>query len=225
MEKYLKLFLKTVGVFFLFYCNVLLIYIPIFIFKLDVSKISSSTKNLLSIFADIILIIILLFIYRNSIKDDIKKFKNNFTSSMNVATNWWAIGVIGMFACNAFITYVLHGGQAGNEQAVQSLIAKSPLYMIISAGILAPIIEELVFRKNLNIFKNKLIFAIVSGFLFGLAHVLGNVNSWIDWFFILPYGFLGFAFARAYSKTDTICVPITMHMIHNTLLVILSIIR
>ena len=128
-----------------------------------------------------------------------------------------------MMASNLVINS-LAGGVAGNEQTVQSMISSLPWLMLINAGILAPINEEIIFRKSFkNVIKNKWIFVLVSGFVFGLMHVLGNVNSWIDVLYIIPYGALGGAFAYAYHKTDTIFTPISFHMFHNIVLVLVSI--
>ena len=54
--------------------------------------------------------------------------------------------------------------------------------------------------------------------------MLGNITSLFDLLYVLPYGSLGCAFAASYYDTDTIFTPIIFHMIHNIVLVILSII-
>ena len=60
-----------------------------------------------------------------------------------------------VYIFNIFINFVLRLGQSQNESAVQDMIKTSPILMIVFAGILAPIIEEIVFRKSLkNVFKN-----------------------------------------------------------------------
>ena len=130
-----------------------------------------------------------------------------------------------MMVSNLIITYVFKAGGAGNENAVQEMIKSLPWLMVIDAGILAPFNEEIVFRKTLkDVFSNKWIFILGSFLLFGGAHVLGNVNTWVDCLYIIPYGALGGAFAFAYSKTDTVFTSMSMHMIHNLILVVFSII-
>ena len=64
----------------------------------------------------------------------------------------------------------------------------------------------------------------ISGLLFGLAHVIGQTNIWTDWLYVIPYGVLGCSFAASYSDTDTIFTPILFHMIHNIVLIVTSII-
>ena len=98
--------------------------------------------------------------------------------------------------------------------------------MIIYAGIIGPIVEELVFRKSLkNVFKNKWVFVIISGVLFGLLHVIGfELKTPLELLYILPYGSLGAMFAYMDYEIDSTFPSIIMHMLHNTVLVILSVV-
>ena len=96
--------------------------------------------------------------------------------------------------------------------------------MVIIAGFIAPFNEEIVFRKTLkDVFKNKWVFAFLSFLLFGGAHVIGEATTLIDYLYIIPYGALGGAFALAYHDTDTIFTSLTLHMVHNLVLSLLSI--
>ena len=95
--------------------------------------------------------------------------------------------------------------------------------MILTAGVLAPFNEEIVFRKTLyDIFDNKWLFAFFSFLLFGGAHVMGG-TSLVDYLYIIPYGALGGAFALAYYETKTVFTSMSFHMIHNIILVLMSI--
>ena len=86
-------------------------------------------------------------------------------------------------------------------------------------------IEEIIFRKCYkNAFSNKWLFIILSSLVFGSLHVITSMTSLMDLLFIIPYGSLGAAFAIMYQKTDTIYTSMLMHMLHNTILIILSII-
>ena len=59
--------------------------------------------------------------------------------------------------------------------------------------------------------------------MFGGAHVIDSAKTFIDILYIIPYGALGGAFALAYYDTDTIFTSMTMHMIHNLILCIISV--
>ena len=226
MEKktLIKNIVKLIIVFIIFNESYLLQYIPIILFKMDVAKISNSVNVLLNAFSNVILVIIFFLMYRKDLIKEFKKFKANLFENINVAFNYWLVGLFIMVISNIFINIFFKTGGAANEQAVQKMISSLPLVMLINAGIIAPFNEEIVFRKTLkDVFKNKYVFYLLSFLIFGLAHVVGNVTSWVDYLYMIPYGALGGAFALAYYKTDSIYTSMSMHMFHNFILTFLSI--
>ena len=62
---------------------------------------------------------------------------------------------------------------------------------------------------------------ITSGLLFGLVHVMG-ANNYFEYLLIVPYGALGFMFAKTITETDNIYSTILLHMLHNGALTILA---
>lgn len=220
-----KQIIKGIIIFILFYLSSYIQLIPIYLFKLDISKLDGTSKVALSTFSNIVLLIILILIYRKELYKEWKIFKDNLYANIDLGFKYWSIGLIVMFISNIFINIVLKNGQAANEQAVQEMITYAPLLMVLNAGIIAPIIEELTFRKAFkNMFNKKWVFILTSGIIFGALHVVTSITSIIDLLYIIPYSSLGIAFAYMYYKTDTVYTPISMHMIHNTILTIISII-
>ncbi len=101
---------------------------------------------------------------------------------MDVAIKYWLIGLIIMGTSNVLITFLATGAQASNEMGVQTMIHGAPLASFLAAGILAPIIEELTFRKSFfDALKNKWLFILTSGLIFGGLHVI-SATSWQDFF-------------------------------------------
>jgi len=114
---------------------------------------------------------------------------------------------------------------AGNEERVQSIIKALPLVSFINIGILGPIVEEFTFRKTLyDLFKNKDIFVIVSGLLFGFMHIILSYTSAWDFIYIIPYAALGICLSMMYKNTKNLLTPMMMHIIHNVILTLISII-
>lgn len=211
-------------IFFLFYYSSLLQLIPIALFNLNLEKITTTQQVILTTFSDIILILILFIIFRKELINEWKIFKKNILENIDTGVKYWLIGLGTMMISNIIITFILKMGQAANEQAVQQMISALPWLMVITAGILAPCIEEIVFRKCFkNAFPNKWLFISLSGLVFGSLHVITSMTSPLDLLYIIPYGALGASFAAMYQKTDTIYIPIAMHMFHNTALILLSI--
>lgn len=223
-QDFIKNIVKLVIVFVLFYNSYLFQYIPIFALHMDVKHISGSTNVMLSAFSNIIMCFILFFMYKKELTTEWKRFREKFTENIDCGFKYWSLGLVGMIISNLVLNLIFQAGQAANEQAVQKMITYLPWLMVINAGLLAPFIEEIVFRKTFkNVFHGKWTFILITGILFGLVHVIGNLNSFVDFLFIIPYGCLGISFAFCYYKTDTVFTSMFMHMFHNSVLVLLSI--
>lgn len=220
----LKEIKKSILVFVLFYFSSYIQLIPIYAFNLNLSNLSGTNKVLLSIFSNTILLSILILLYKNELIEDFKKYKNKLGSNIDTGFKYWFFGLIGMFISNIIINVIMKNGQAENEKIVQQMISYAPILMIINAGLIAPIIEEITFRKAFkNVLKGKWLFILTSGIIFGALHVITKLTSPIDLLYIIPYSSLGIAFAYMYYKTNTIYTSTTMHIIHNSILTILSI--
>ncbi len=218
----LMVLLQSFIVFGLFYYSAYFQYIPISLF--DIKKATPSINVLLSTFSTIVLLIILFLIYRSDLKKEWKIFKKKPGEIMNTTFGYWFIGIIIMLVSNSLIIWLTKSGGANNEILVQEMIKALPIVMLIDAGLCAPFNEEIVFRKAIRkIINNKWFYVFISGFLFGLLHVIGSGKTLVDFLYIIPYGSLGAAFALSYYETKTIFSSIFMHMIHNTVLISLSI--
>ena len=193
------------------------------LFGIDLRNSSLLVQQIVSLAVNLAFPILLIIVYRNDLRKDFKKIKKNYSSYLEIAITYYVIGLVGMVVSNYILQFVLHLGIAGNESSVRELISSIPFYMVISACIIAPFQEEMVFRKTVKeMINNKTIFIIASGLIFGGLHIIGNINSALDLLYILPYGLLGSIFAIIYTKTDNIWVSIFVHAMHNTILVMLQ---
>lgn len=219
---YIRQIVKGVITFILFYYSSYFQWIPILLF--NIKKLTGSLQVLLSSFSNIILLIILFFMYRKELKKEWIIFKSKFLENIDVGFKAWIIGLLGMIFFNFIFNVLLQGGQANNEEAVQSMISALPWLMLINAGFIAPLIEEIIFRKVFrNIFRKKWVFILTSGVVFGLMHVITSSSNLLDFLYFIPYSCLGLSFAYAYDKTDTVFTSTFIHIVHNTILVLLSI--
>ena len=214
---------KGLVTFLIFYFSSYLQVIPIVLFNIDVNNYTASDLAIVNTFTDLILVLILIVLYFKELKKEFKSFKKNWKLNMDAAFKYWFIGLMIMCISNIAIGLITSLGTSSNEQAVQTLVSSNPYLMLFTAGILAPIAEELTFRKGVSkIFKNKWVYATASGLIFGLLHVIGSGNI-LEYLYVIPYGSLGFFFALAYYDTKSIYPSIIMHAIHNSALILLSI--
>ena len=217
-----KLFM-FLGILFLF---LFLDYIFIFsYYSFDIQEINKITtlKSMIFVFAKYFVLIGLFFInYRKYLKQKVIDFKNNFVKYFKISVKNWFLGFIIMIISNMIINSFIPG-LGKNEEGVQQLITEIPIIAFIMTTVFAPFVEEMIFRKYLqDAIKNKTAFMILSGLIFGLVHVMG-FDSWLEYILIIPYGALGFMFAKTLNETDNIYSTIMMHMLHNGVLTLLSI--
>ena len=169
------------------------------------------------------LILLLIFIlkYGKYLREKWFDFIKNIKNYFEISFKNWLIGFIIMIVSNLIISSLIKGlGQ--NESSVQLLIKQMPLIAFVVTTIFAPFIEEMIFRKCLqDCFDNKTLYMIISGLLFGLIHVMGSGNIY-EYLLIIPYGALGFMFAKTINETDNIYSTILLHMLHNGALTILA---
>ena len=218
MKNKLKNIIKTLGLFILFFT---ISAIPILIFNIDITKFTTLDALLYTFFCNITFLIIIIACYIKTLKKDFKSFFKNFINNFEESFKYYLIGVAIMIISNLIITLVLGGGVGENEELVRSYIDIAPLLMFVEVAIYAPFAEELLFRKSIrDLIKNKWIYILVSGGIFGALHVTG-INSMFDLLYLIPYCSLGFTFAFIYSKTDNIFSTITIHSMHNAVTLIL----
>lgn len=175
--------------------------------------------NILLITFDFLTLGILIFIYRKDFKKSVDELSKDFKNKLSFSLKLWLFGLLFMMVSNSLIDVIV-SGIAENEAINRVIIDKYTLYAIPSVIIIAPICEEIIFRLSLKkIFKNDMLFAFISGLLFGLAHVIGSTG--LELLYILPYGALGFVFAYIFAKTKNILCPILMHMLHNFICIVI----
>ena len=129
-----------------------------------------------------------------------------------------------MIISNLIITNITNIDTSTNQEYIVKLLGSYPIYMIISAAIIAPLTEELIFRLNFRkIFSSNLLYIILSGITFGAMH-LSVATSIQELLYIIPYSIPGFIFAYTYTKSKNIYVPISLHLLHNTFTLVLQLI-
>ncbi len=217
----LFIFIITILIFFL---SSLLQLIPISIFNLDINNIDSGIQILLNMFSNVACMLILVLLYKETLKEDFKVFKKEYKKILDKAFGIWVLGLVAMAVSNLIINYASPNEIANNEKTIRDMINISPYLMLISTSLIAPIIEELTFRAAFKkIIKNGIVFVVVSALVFGSLHVISTINNAYDYLYLIPYCSLGFAFSYMYYKTQNIYAPITLHVTHNFIITILNI--
>lgn len=144
---------------------------------------------------------------------------------------WTYLGVFFLFFILMFVwvnitTLIFPSTQNGSEimKEAANLTGISYFVMrILYSSLVAPIVEELVFRVLLMIalskFKKYYLDVVVSSTLFSLIHVLQY--AWVLTDFIV-YAGAGFLFCMLFRYTRSVYWPMALHILWNTFLIIAS---
>ena len=92
------------------------------------------------------------------------------------------------------------------------------ILIILHAGLLAPIVEEIVYRKSIfEAIKNPAIFVVVSGIIFGFFHCLSG-----DFQNIIKYAIPGFVFGILYLYDKNTMSNYLIHLLYNIIIILLA---
>ena len=192
------------------------------LYRLGINIDSIYLRLIITVISWIVFMIFIFLVYRKSLIEEFKLYKDNFKSFFIFGLKVWFISLSMMVISNILISFV-YSSNSVNEEVVQSFLVKYPIYTTISTLIYAPFVEEIIFRKSLRgIFNNKALYILISGLIFGLCHVVAGIDNTMELLYLIPYGIMGASFAYIYSKTNSIFVSMSMHFIHNLITLIIS---
>ncbi|MDD2504964.1 MAG: CPBP family intramembrane metalloprotease, partial [Bacilli bacterium] len=99
------------------------------------------------------------------------------------------------------------------------LIESAPGMMMLSSVIIAPFIEEVIFRLGFKkVIKNKVLFILISGLIFGLMHIIpSSLSLFVLMLQSIIYISLGVVLAYIYEKEKNIYLVIIPHALNNLL--------
>ena len=213
-----KTFFK--GIFFILLYFLLSLIIYSFLYQDIYNETNLIIANIATIFADLLILFIFIFIFRKKIIPDFYNFKKDFQKYIKDYYKYWLVGLGLMIVSNLIISLII-GDMPTNEEVNRTMLLNLPLSSIISMVIVAPIIEELITRKTFKeVFNKEYIYILFSGLLFGSLHLLAAENL-LEILYIIPYTVLGCAFAKMYYDSDNIWVNIFFHSIHNLIAILI----
>lgn len=220
MEIKAKELVKGVLVICLYFVLQIILATP-FIFLLENKKIS---ENVLYLIVYLGLAIIFSIIYRKTLIENIKDFKKNNKTILKSTLKYWFLGLLLMLVSSVVINQ-FNINTTNNQDANINLFIQAPILQAICAIILAPIIEELVFRRSFKDFTtNPIIFSLTTGLIFGLVHITSSLTSPQDlimFVHLIPYSSVGIALGYAYKKNNNnIIGTMLIHALHNTIAII-----
>ena len=171
----------------------------------------------------LVLIILAIWAFFDEIKEGAKKIAKNFRLTIRYILKLLVWLLIALAIASSISVMITKKNQSMNQEAIESL----PLYITIPLAVIwAPFVEEAAYRGAFKkVIKNKLLFVILSGGLFGLMHAIGEATFAITLATAMPYVVIGMVFAYSYAKTNNLAVNILFHLLYNSLAVLASMLK
>ena len=169
----------------------------------------------------VVILSLMVGVFYKQLIHDFKIFKSYFKEYFVLILKTWGKALV-LVAIAAIIIYITTDKMKANNQiALQNSFNSNPVFIALLSMFYAPIAEELMFRGVLRKFiKNKKLFVIVSGVVFGLMHVIDDSKTLAEFSYVFVYSILGIYLAGIYARTNNLCTNIFMHFMQNTLSVI-----
>ncbi|AQY52566.1 CPBP family intramembrane glutamic endopeptidase [Paenilisteria weihenstephanensis] len=170
-----------------------------------------------SVFSNFLAVIIIWLLLRKQAPST--KIEKGQPLPVGTSIGYAVVGVIFLFLGQYIALFIMSifgiTGISQNTELMSELTRMVPI-MIIFTSVLAPILEEIIFRKiifgELASRINIHMAAVISSVLFGLAH--------IDLAYLLVYVVIGLIMCYLYTKTKRIAIPIIAHILMNIIVMI-----
>lgn len=191
-------------------------------------QLSSSDLNAYyNFFFDLIFACFAIIVFRKELKKQFNHLKEQDTMDFIHQVLLGIPVLYGASFVGSLLSMVLTGDMSSSENQIliEEMMKQVPVIMIISVTVLAPILEELIFRLLLftGFYKwGRWAGYLIAGGLFGFLHVYQPIlqGNFMEILQIFPYLFMGLGLCFVYEKADNIFAPILCHAIMNGISVI-----
>ena len=178
----------------------------------------------LNTFIELIMFVVVILFYKKYLKKDLVLFKLNKKDYIKKIISYFLIFLVVKYGVALFssLLLVMLGSDlvtSENQETVVTLAKTLPFMMMISTSLLAPFVEEGIFRLGIRkVINNKYLFILVSGLIFGFMHIFPTeLPLYVALIESLNYVTMGLLLAYIYNETDNIYVVVIIHALNNLL--------
>ena len=229
MKKDIKYLLKLLLCFILFFNLNYLVAMLFNLVGIIYNTFNYKDYTYFNVLIELILFVVVMLLYNKEFKKDYKIFKLNSKDNIRKIISYFALFIalkIGTALISSILSFALNYtlGESENQEAVMKLVSAEPLLMIINTCILAPFVEEGIFRLSIRkVFNNKYLFILVSGLFFGMMHIFPtDLPTSLALIYSITYVAMGFYLAYIYTETENIWFVIFIHALNNLFSMIIS---
>ena len=189
---------------------------------------------LLQLICSCIILLVLIFLYKNDIKEELNKIKKDKEKVIGYILKMFLIFMVVKFLVGILSGVLLllfnmdiESLNSVNQNTIELLAKESPFLIFISSSLLAPVYEELLFRLGIKrVIKNKYLFIISSGLIFGLLHIFPlseGITLALGLILSITYVTMGIFLAYIYENSGNIVNSIGVHFLNNLLCILVVI--
>lgn len=168
---------------------------------------------------------VFLILFLPYLEESFEIFKSNIQYTLLHSFKWYFPMLLSNSLVTVVIMYFTGLSQSVNQETISSMFDRSILAIAVPSILVAPLVEELIFRGI--IFKGFRKFgflpaALVSSLSFGFLHVMLSLitKNYTDLVFVMIYAVMAFYFCVAYEKTKNFFGCYVLHLLNNTLAMI-----
>lgn len=161
------------------------------------------------------------YIARPVWKPSVEKFRSEPMKYIRMIAYVIVLILVVNFGLSILISLVTQTDTSQNQQIIENNSMISPFYTFFYTCIIAPVLEETIFRGGIYTFvKDKLgvvAALVISSILFGMIHVSSSLFSGDlnDLVYLILYAGIGAILGYAYERSQTIIVSVGIHAGNN----------
>ena len=166
-----------------------------------------------------------IFMLKDDFKNDLKVFGKNPVKNVAIITIGMILCLVLTYAIGSVYEYFGITDTSNNQETIDfALTSGGKVFMAISVVLLAPFVEEVLFRMSLCLTLKyrfnvpAVVVIIISTLIFSFMHVT-DIESII---FIFQYIPLALVIVLSYYFSKSIYVPLTIHFLNNLASVIIA---
>ena len=185
-----------------------------------------SFDSILEFVSNLILIVGLIYIYRNDLKNYLKDFKKNAKRNILMILIFSILIIVLVPIINLLINSIFKiDGGTSNDNSLLESFKNNPFRIGLMTIIYYPIVEEIVFEKTLkDVISNKWLFMVLSSLFFWYYNIAYSANfTLVAIAGSFSYFTVGLVKAYTFSKTDNLFVPIFIKAIYNALVTFVAV--
>ena len=198
------------------------------IIGININEFKDKDKVIYQFTMSLIMFIVLFTIYFKKIQNDYADIKKDLGKNIKKTIKLFLIFMIVKYIVSfisiliiTLLGYDTTSMTSVNQSMIEGLIKASPVLMLVSTAFLAPFYEEFLFRLGIgSVIKNKWLFIIISGTIFGLLHVFpleNGMNLIVGIIQSISYVTMGIFLSYVYKKNNNIFDSIGLHFLNNFL--------